>query len=677
MPSAVASQEEERLVDYTDEGESDIDDDELVADLLRDAPVVENKLDRVVAVDNCPTIPAEKVGKLLSVLKKTFSKVGKVIEPIYMPLDEKTGQTKGFCFVEFSTCDEAIKAVRTINGFKLDKSHVFEVVRMTDLDAYTTVTEEFVEPSKEDRPEFNDLQWWLHDDRCRDQFVIRHDQNTSVLWNSKAEGEVQHSQANWTESYVYWSPLGSYLATVHPRGIQVWGGPNFTKVQRFMHPGVKLMMISPKENYLVTWSSVEVEDSTGPFNICFWDLRSGRRIRGFNLEGLQIWPYFKWNHDDSYCACLRQNKIMVYELPSMELMDKKSITINGVRDFAWSPTENRIAYWTPEITDQPARVTIMDLPSRQPLKVKNLFNVANCNIHWQNKGDFLAVKVDRQSKTGKSKFTTFELFRMREKDIPVEPLDIHIAIRAFSWEPCGNRFAIIQGDTGNLSVAFYELKKNDKVVLLNTLEKKSVNNMFWSPKGRYIVLAGLHSQNQGVFNGQLEFWDVNDMVCMNTSEHFMATHVEWDPTGRYVVTYVSAWKFQLETGYYLWSFQGKNLQRNTIDKFYQLLWRPRPATLLSEEELRVLKKKGVKTYSQRFDQEDLQRGDKATKEVIDRRRAQYEAFMDYLKSKEEELAQHKERLSALHLNEVEDLSDLVEETETVELFIEEIVEVVE
>lgn len=47
-----------------------------------------------------------------------------------------------------------------------------------------------------------------------------------------------------------------------------------------------------------------------------------------------------------------------------------------------------------------------------------------CKLHWQNKGDFLCVKVDRHTKTGKSKFTTFELFSMREKDIPVEPMEL-------------------------------------------------------------------------------------------------------------------------------------------------------------------------------------------------------------------------------------------------------------
>jgi translation initiation factor 3 subunit B len=36
-------------------------------------------------------------------------------------------------------------------------------------------------------------------------------------------------------------------------------------------------------------------------------------------------------------------------------------------------------------------------------------------------------------------------------------------------------------------------------------------------------------------NGQLEFYNVDDLETMTNAEHFCATDVEWDPTGRYVV----------------------------------------------------------------------------------------------------------------------------------------------
>lgn len=52
----------------------------------------------------------------------------------------------------------------------------------------------------------------------------------------------------------------------------------------------------------------------------------------------------------------------------------------------------------PEDKDIPARVTLMQLPARQEIRVRNLFNVVDCKLHWQKNGDYLCVKVDRTPK---------------------------------------------------------------------------------------------------------------------------------------------------------------------------------------------------------------------------------------------------------------------------------------
>lgn len=53
----------------------------------------------------------------------------------------------------------------------------------------------------------------------------------------------------WTETYVRWSPKGTYLATFHQRGIALWGGEKFKQIQRFSHQGVQLIDFSPCERY--------------------------------------------------------------------------------------------------------------------------------------------------------------------------------------------------------------------------------------------------------------------------------------------------------------------------------------------------------------------------------------------------------------------------------------------
>ena len=53
-----------------------------------------------------------------------------------------------------------------------------------------------------------------------------------------------------------------------------------------------------------------------------------------------------------------------------------------MRDFSWSPKESILAYWVAEDKDVPARVMLLEIPSRKELGVKNLF-VPDCKMHWQ------------------------------------------------------------------------------------------------------------------------------------------------------------------------------------------------------------------------------------------------------------------------------------------------------
>lgn len=68
------------------------------------------------------------------------------------------------------------------------------------------------------------------------------------------------------------------------------------------------------------------------------------------------------------------------------------------RDFEWSPDASILSYWVPEVDACPARVCLIEIPSRNELRVRNLFNVADCKLHWQKSGEHLCVKVDRYAK---------------------------------------------------------------------------------------------------------------------------------------------------------------------------------------------------------------------------------------------------------------------------------------
>jgi len=56
---------------------------------------------------------------------------------------------------------------------------------------------------------------------------------------------------------------------------------------------------------------------------------------------------------------------------------------------------------------------------------------------------------------------------MREKNIPVDSVEIKEPIHAFAWEPIGSKFAIIHGEPSNNSVSFYNVKSGQAPVLLS------------------------------------------------------------------------------------------------------------------------------------------------------------------------------------------------------------------
>lgn len=581
----------------------------------------------VIIVDNLPVVTREKFGKLETVVRKIYSQIGMIKEDgLWMPVEydpeSKSEKTLGYCFIEFNTPLEAELAKEKTNGYKLDKAHIFAVNMFDDFDRFMKVPDEWAPPEFKPYAPGENLQQWLTDEKARDQFVIRAGSDTEVLWNDARhlKPEPVYKRAFWTESFVQWSPLGTYLATVHRQGAAVWGGAStFNRLMRYAHPQVKLIDFSPGEKYLVTYSSHEPSNPRDANRVVIniFDVRTGKVMRDFKgsaddfaiggtggVTGVS-WPVFRWagGKEDKYFARIGKNIISVYETETFSLIDKKSLKVENVVDFSWSPMDPILALFVPELGDHPARVSLMQIPSKDELRQKNLFSVSDCKMYWQSNGDYLAVKVDRYTKTKKSTYTGFELFRIRERDIPIEVFELenkNDKIIAFAWEPKGHRFAVIHGDNPRPDISFYSMRSannTEKVKKLITLKGKQANALFWSPTGRFIILAGLKG-----LNGQLEFYNVDELETMATAEHFMATDIEWDPTGRYVATAVTS-VHEMENGFNIWSFNGKLLYRILKDHFFQYLWRPRPPSFLSPEKEEEIAK-NLKKYSKKYEAED-------------------------------------------------------------------------
>lgn len=619
-------------------------------------------------------------------------------------------------------------AIRLMDGVMFDKRYQMHVNRFTDIEKLASLPDEPVELKVDDFKPREHVRWWLSDPQGRDQLVMMKDDMVSLLWHSRTGKPIEiETRKRWTESYLQWSPLGTYLATFRVQGVALYSGPDFS-FQRFAHPGVALVDFSPDEKYMVTWSPQPIHVPEGMHQgpqyfaprdegnrVAVWEVATGHLLSTFPVEKDDLppsakgngtlftgmpWPFLKWSGDGKYCARIQPFKrITVYELPSMQRLDKKSIDIEGVMNFEWcplgdkdkdqidawneaqkvraaeaeykargekypdekalqraktakKPRDNLLVYWVPEVDNQPARVAVMSIPDRQIVRAKNLFNVSDCKLHWHPQGDYLCVKVDRHTKTKKSTFTNLELFKTREKNFPVDTLELKEPVTAFAWEPQGSHFAAITTNNPSLGAApsnnpirsqitlFYLDQKKGDFKLLKVLDNSTANTLFWSPKGRHLVAATMGSSAKA----DLQWYDVDfgletrqgqpandpseEVVKIGEGEHVGMTDLEWDPSGRYVVTSGSVWRQPVEHGYSIWDWKGRQLQHQHLDRFKQILWRPRPRAHLSKDEQKEVRR-NLRELGKQFDEEDAAEETNAAlrnKELYERKLREWHAW---------------------------------------------------
>jgi translation initiation factor 3 subunit B len=200
------------------------------------------------------------------------------------------------------------------------------------------------------------------------------------------------------------------------------------------------------------------------------------------------------------------------------------------------------------------------------------------------------------------------------------------------WEPNGGKRFLVGAratDSGGVAViaaqSMFSLYEYDatatpgsQVKLIKTLTRsKSVDRIYWSPKGRFAVLAASNGE------GQIEFWNIprdvstgnSNIELMSSQEHYLMGSAAWDPSGRYVVSIASSrggnQRGSSETGYAVYDFRGTLLERFSVPHMKQCLWRPRPPTLLTGSHLKRIRK-DLARYSTTFTEQDRKRRQKAS-----------------------------------------------------------------
>lgn len=640
-------EEDEDLLDFVSSGDGE------PFDSLEPPLQLDTSFASSVVITGIPKVPKEKYDKLLGVLSKLIDKHGKCDK--IMPFGPSGAETQGLLLATFASAEAAVNARTTLNGMSLDKKHTFKVIMMDEFDRIVERPDEFEPVSSISGFSRADFRSWLEDKKCREQLLLRYQTETEIYWMDTAVGEPVLCYGGerekvggkiWCDWRVQWSPQGHYLATFHQRGIALWAGPEFKKKVRFAHDGVKFVDFSPTEEFVLTWNgtaAIEADENA----VKIFRVITGEQVRSCRTPACaplgNEFPHFLWSQDGKFFAECNDSAIMVRETENFEIIKdeegkKRSLKFPELSTFQWSPKDNVLAVWCLEKDNNPARLVLVEIPSRKELASRSR-TMVEATMHWQSEGDYFCLINTKLSKTKKKGATNLEIFRIREKNIPVDIVEVKDTVRGFYWETKGSRFSVLTtDDAGHRPRLFiYGLTKEKcENIAAFDLPSNSFNNFFWAPEGQYFVVVAI-GQGDLLFGGLTEH---NKLEILHKDEHFMLTDVSWDPSSRFVITAVTqpmqneigGFKYSMEAGYAIWTFQGRVLYRQQKEKLWQISWRPHPPSMLTSARAADVRK-DIKKYSKRYDALDEQAKESARnafKRERDGKNNAFQAVMDRL-----------------------------------------------
>eukprot|EP00049_Salpingoeca_infusionum_P024094 m.14720 g.14720 ORF g.14720 m.14720 type:complete len:673 (+) comp6421_c0_seq1:360-2378(+) len=639
------------------------------------APTLSREVGNVLVIVGLPNAPKASLEKLKAfAVKNVFAKKKVPSGTLELSTNDAGGST-GTGFMRFSTREQLVDAARKIKDLPFDKTHRLNSFPLAEYDDIMATSDECELPNIRDAgiAALVEGGWLLRED-ANDQFFVMQEGRVNVKVNRKNGADQVASDPRW-DTKCDWSPLGTYLAQLHPRGVVLWGGDKFEQVGRVPHAHARLIRFSPCEKYLVTYS----DQAGGESQI--WDLATLKNLRKFpTREREQV---IRFSFDDKYFSFVQNNQLVVFETATMQPLRNLPKEVQEAR---WSPSQNAIAYWSAEKAGRPARVAVLDIPSKKDLAVKGFFQVQSVSLEWQASGAHLCAIVDRRSKNNKSLSTQLELFQMNKANVPVVRLESKFLISSVSFAPKGD-FMIIQHTQKHVPHQFpldrikaqevsqqefrqwrrmqqtthYSLLKieSEKVSTVYT-QIGALSTATWSPNGNHYVLVF----EMGRPDCRLVFCNAKSQRLQESGNHEAANMIAFDPSGRYVVTALLDGQNQ-DSGYHIWSAHGQLLDRQSVKHMDDFQWRPRPASLLTSEDEQKIRKT-IKKYHPQFHAQDLMLRQRASEEEI-RKRQEHLARWEAIGSAWKRTFADEERLKAMRPDIVDEKLDV--EEEVVELFV--------
>eukprot|EP00388_Colpodella_angusta_P017275 GDKJ01042759.1.p1 GENE.GDKJ01042759.1~~GDKJ01042759.1.p1 ORF type:complete len:761 (-),score=201.02 GDKJ01042759.1:207-2489(-) len=514
----------------------------------------EIRFPKTLVVVGLPDADADKIPKMKDFLLNKMKERGCADWVDCDVVADENGKSKGAAIITFNTEKDARKFYTEINaGFKFGKSPL-GVVRIDDVEH--TLEKDMTELQNASGSAFlvrEKLQYYMQDERCREQLLIRHGNETTIAWLDPAEsapvieydGEREKAEGQqMTNGAASWSPRGSFMATLHPRGVSIWAGKECVVVKRFEHAGVSGVSFSPNEEFLMTWNGARHQNEENVSNaIRLWEVQTGALVAQYDCpvdtKRTAKFPDLCWSADSKYLAGIfgtmkfiekevvvhnvapgfaapqadpdeswhvEKASLMIFALPDGRPVTTLKRPTQNARVIAWSPRGARLAFWNCENGSQPSAIEIVALPDCRLLGSKNVFKAVDCKLDWHPRGEFLSALMRIASKSGKTFSPSLEILRTGEglsRGVPVETfkLPAEATIKFLAWEPTAPRFVYMTEIEGHSRVRKLHLCscRSDSTLEVAQLElAQPFNAVRWSPLGSHLAIGVFATRGQSL-----------------------------------------------------------------------------------------------------------------------------------------------------------------------------------
>jgi len=625
-----------------------------------------------VIILNTPFVPVEKRANFkLFLEKKTFASFKAYIKEYIFPYkdsDKDNLNNNGILIIKVESIELSYKIAQALNGTEVVKGRKLIALTYPEFEKISKMPENF----EEHLNEIKQVENWEKNNFEEMMFIESKDRITvgKIHFLKKTFEKKYELKNNKDINEIKWSPQGKYLVISKDDQIVFYSGESNKPINE-LNIHSHYYNISNDENYIITFNGYKnnsfkneekkddkkddkkeekkeekkddkkeekkeekkedkkeekKEEAASLENVFIRDIITDRIIRSFNIEKTEKFSNFLWSPDSKYLGRIKEEKLMIYELPSMKMIkdkqDKRCPIKDNVTNFAWFPNNNIIISITEKYDNNKKKLLnstmdFIEIPSRNTYPRSSIANGNIIDLVWHKNNHILAI-LSKDFNQSKYSVRLID-FNMKEKTyissnikLPEGTKEKPLIDMKISWME--DTLFIIptlkESNVKSISVFPYDLKKKNLELEQWPLENCLVNlkhsDFIPSSNGITFILSCMDKNNTNNY-GKSDLY----VIHKNKMSHCRAldfgsslSKITWDKDGRLCIVEQNTGKEK--EGFKIINSVGDEVYEEKDTKLSMVEWRPRHKKIIEEYQEEKIIENEFDKISKKYEDEDFE-----------------------------------------------------------------------